>query len=389
MIRGSTFLRTYEQQPTECSICFDQYPLDSTNANKDIVITECGHNYHSACLRETLQYGEKCPLCRRDINVIYVTNPKIEKITSKNTNLYGVEFIKHLVFEQKTQSKLIFCCTHGNISLLKNLLQNNENILQAYDANKDNKCLISMARENGHSDIIKVLREYDYGLQDHLTKRKICIIPEFIDLLPSDLEEDFLCKKYAGYLKDIIISYFEKSTIMHHAEYTPYSDSSVDIDESNTDDFYLKFSVFFGEGKRLHDVIINFKEINTGKNIIYCLNNLIVELRGYMCIIAIVKKYIPTIEGDISLDIDIKKNSYLKNYISLECFASEKLEFILVKFLDFFDARTKCVDWDNMKEQIGELNMKKLFSIQHHDDIKDYDSVVYPTGIEDFSDSIA
>jgi hypothetical protein len=309
-------------------------------------------------------------------------------VTNTNTNSCLEELKKHLLYEQKTQSKLIFCCTYGNIGLLKDLLQSNENILQTYVENKDNECLISMARANGHDNIINLLNEYNYGAQEHLTKPNLCIVPELMDLLPSDLEKDFLCKKYASHLKDIIISYFKKSAIISHAEYIPYLESSVDIDESATDDFHLKFSVFISKYKKLHDIVVSFKGINTGKNTSICLNNLIIELRGYMCIIAIVKKYISTIVGDIRLDIDIKKNSYLKNYISLQCFASEKLKVILVKFLDFFDARTKCIDWDNMEAQIGGLNMKKLFSIQHYDNIKDYDSVIYPTGIEDLSDSI-
>jgi hypothetical protein len=41
--------------------------MDTLETGKNIVITECGHNFHSTCLFENFSYRVDCPLCRTEL----------------------------------------------------------------------------------------------------------------------------------------------------------------------------------------------------------------------------------------------------------------------------------------------------------------------------------
>lgn len=48
----------------ECSICLE--PL----LGEDIHKTHCNHLFHRECLVNSQRYTQRCPLCRRDLDVI-------------------------------------------------------------------------------------------------------------------------------------------------------------------------------------------------------------------------------------------------------------------------------------------------------------------------------
>lgn len=45
-------------EATECAICMDEF------GETDIMVTSCGHKFHSSCMFKHLQTKNKCPCCR-------------------------------------------------------------------------------------------------------------------------------------------------------------------------------------------------------------------------------------------------------------------------------------------------------------------------------------
>ena len=45
-----------------CSICLNK-------ENKEIMILNCNHNFHSECLIRWLMKNKKCPICRKEVQV--------------------------------------------------------------------------------------------------------------------------------------------------------------------------------------------------------------------------------------------------------------------------------------------------------------------------------
>lgn len=43
-----------------CPICQQNVDLSSSQ----VIVTCCGHTYHTNCLRRALKYDQRCPLCR-------------------------------------------------------------------------------------------------------------------------------------------------------------------------------------------------------------------------------------------------------------------------------------------------------------------------------------
>jgi hypothetical protein len=54
---------TVETQTVDCPICFDDI-----DANKNCVITECGHKFHASCLLRSIAHSNfDCPCCRFEL----------------------------------------------------------------------------------------------------------------------------------------------------------------------------------------------------------------------------------------------------------------------------------------------------------------------------------
>ena len=52
-----------ENGDSKCSIC-----LSDMKINSETFLTFCGHLYHKKCIDESLNYSNKCPYCRTNIN---------------------------------------------------------------------------------------------------------------------------------------------------------------------------------------------------------------------------------------------------------------------------------------------------------------------------------
>jgi hypothetical protein len=55
--------RTNEILKDDCSICLNK-------ENKEIMILNCNHNFHSECLQKWLVRNKKCPICRKEVTII-------------------------------------------------------------------------------------------------------------------------------------------------------------------------------------------------------------------------------------------------------------------------------------------------------------------------------
>ena len=55
--------RSNEILKDDCSICLNK-------ENKEIMILNCNHNFHSDCLQKWLIRSKKCPICRNEITTI-------------------------------------------------------------------------------------------------------------------------------------------------------------------------------------------------------------------------------------------------------------------------------------------------------------------------------
>ena len=51
-----------EQTFTQCGICREE--MDCNDESK-VTTLNCGHEFHTDCLRQALEYKNECPLCRR------------------------------------------------------------------------------------------------------------------------------------------------------------------------------------------------------------------------------------------------------------------------------------------------------------------------------------
>lgn len=61
-------------QTTECPICMDEF-----NGTKNIVVTECGHTFHTNCLMKSVAHnGFGCPYCRTKMAEEIEDNPEYE-----------------------------------------------------------------------------------------------------------------------------------------------------------------------------------------------------------------------------------------------------------------------------------------------------------------------
>lgn len=62
-----------------CPICLSMFE------EKDIIITECGHKFHHSCLKESLKRGNKCPICRSQLDRTpkKMTHSQIERIVNE------------------------------------------------------------------------------------------------------------------------------------------------------------------------------------------------------------------------------------------------------------------------------------------------------------------
>jgi len=52
--------RSYEPLENNCSICLNK-------ENKEIMILNCNHNFHSECLLRWFINNKKCPICRKEV----------------------------------------------------------------------------------------------------------------------------------------------------------------------------------------------------------------------------------------------------------------------------------------------------------------------------------
>jgi Ring finger domain len=50
----------------ECPICIEDFTENLTE--KNLVLTDCNHCYHEACLKEWISQHNTCPVCRHDFN---------------------------------------------------------------------------------------------------------------------------------------------------------------------------------------------------------------------------------------------------------------------------------------------------------------------------------
>ena len=51
-----------EQTYIQCGICITE--MDCSDESK-VTRLNCGHEFHTDCLRQALEYKNECPLCRR------------------------------------------------------------------------------------------------------------------------------------------------------------------------------------------------------------------------------------------------------------------------------------------------------------------------------------
>ena len=52
----------------ECSICFEDLPLDDSDPESRREATPCAHLFHSVCLRQWLKNKKECPKCKYDLS---------------------------------------------------------------------------------------------------------------------------------------------------------------------------------------------------------------------------------------------------------------------------------------------------------------------------------
>ncbi len=48
----------------ECAIC-----LEPIKSNRSVL--QCGHVFHSACMKKMIKYNDTCPLCRKQVKLRY------------------------------------------------------------------------------------------------------------------------------------------------------------------------------------------------------------------------------------------------------------------------------------------------------------------------------
>ena len=72
---------------TECCVCLCD--MDPTEKGS-VVVTNCGHTFHSDCIDQCLLCNNKCPLCRAEITLL-TTLSAVCKVRTKPTAKVGLK----------------------------------------------------------------------------------------------------------------------------------------------------------------------------------------------------------------------------------------------------------------------------------------------------------
>jgi hypothetical protein len=92
--------KTKTQNSNECSICLD-------DLEEDLFITDCGHQFHSKCIKKWYGHSPECPNCRGDIYEILSVNGFIMKIDDKIKNTRAkIDLIENDRKKRKMADKL-------------------------------------------------------------------------------------------------------------------------------------------------------------------------------------------------------------------------------------------------------------------------------------------
>ncbi|XP_031629383.1 E3 ubiquitin-protein ligase TRAIP-like [Contarinia nasturtii] len=99
----------------ECSICYEIFDKD----NSEVVVTKCGHMFHTDCLNDWLKSSNTCPHCRvtirrkNELRKIFVINSRSSMFDTTNNEIRqqlereNNELLRQLVKEKEERNSLI------------------------------------------------------------------------------------------------------------------------------------------------------------------------------------------------------------------------------------------------------------------------------------------
>ena len=70
---SSSIAESRETESADCAICLEAFTFD-----RPVTTTVCNHTFHETCLNISLNYGNRCPICRTTLVERVITlNPLI------------------------------------------------------------------------------------------------------------------------------------------------------------------------------------------------------------------------------------------------------------------------------------------------------------------------
>jgi hypothetical protein len=87
-------------QQHECCICLEPTPYYCT--------TNCGHVYHTGCLKKSLEYNKNCPLCRENITNYTYRKRQINLLSENNFQQENrEEYPQEIIIHQNKLTRMI------------------------------------------------------------------------------------------------------------------------------------------------------------------------------------------------------------------------------------------------------------------------------------------
>ena len=80
---SSSIAESRETESADCAICLEAFTFD-----RPVTTTVCNHTFHKTCLNISLNYGNRCPICRTTLVERVITlNPLINNQLNLGTRM--------------------------------------------------------------------------------------------------------------------------------------------------------------------------------------------------------------------------------------------------------------------------------------------------------------
>lgn len=104
----SSMAESWETESADCAICLGAFTFD-----RPVTTTVCNHTFHETCLNISLNYGNRCPICRTNLVERVITlNPLI----NNQLNL-GPLMAMHQEMTTQERINVAWALSHGEIEI--------------------------------------------------------------------------------------------------------------------------------------------------------------------------------------------------------------------------------------------------------------------------------